>query len=114
MAVKTQGVSPSNLLTQHVTENDIMDYNAMTRSVLVRRNAALTMICACVESGKPHAFIPWLFSTMIDEVLPVEKCEPHKLVGFLLVARHSFSHLNKCHDKINNPEALATHLCQVK
>ena len=91
-----------------------MNQNHMTRSVLVRRNAALTMICACVESGKPHAFIPWLISTMIDEVLPVEKCEPHKLVGFLLVARHSFSHLNKCHDKINNPETLATHLCQVK
>ena len=44
-----------------------------TSALSVRRNAALTLTCVCVESRKPAVFLPWLLSTMLDGVLPIDR-----------------------------------------
>ena len=82
-------------------------------SPAIRRNTAITLTAVCIQSRKPHLFLPWLLSTLMDVVLPVQNSQPHKLIGVLLTSRQIVQHLVNCEAQLQDVEAVNERLLQL-
>ncbi|KAG1678706.1 Huntingtin [Nymphon striatum] len=63
--------------------------NLKSSSASTRRTSALCLTIICQNSRKPDVFAAWLFSALIDYLVPIQSnIRPHTILGMLLAIRH--------------------------